>query len=327
MDVLIPENITGKALDDLSNHFTIEKQSYLWKEPEKLKEAIKNSRALLVRNQTIVDKKIVDSGGSLQIIGRAGVGYDNIDVEYASKKGIVVCYTPNANTISTAELAIGLLLSLVRKIPSGDKSTKAGNWNRIEHMGMELYEKTLGIVGFGKIGKAVAKRAYSFGMKVEAYDKYFNINEMNEIVTKVNTLYELLEHSDIITIHLPSNKDTNGLFNSKTFSHFKHGAYLINTSRGNVIVEDDLFEALSSGQIKGAALDVRADEPPSKSKLNELDNVLLTPHIGGFTQESQERVINSITKDIDLVLSNKPAINYINFPMPRTNKDSKEYFL
>lgn len=317
MDILIPENMTGKSIDELKGQFTIEKQNDLWKDTEKLAAAVKGANALLVRNQTKVDRRIIDSGDSLKIIGRAGVGYDNIDIEYASQKGIVVCYTPDGNTISTAELAIGLILSLARKIPSGDRSTKAGNWDRQGHFGVEIYGKTLGIVGFGKIGKSVAVRANSFGMNVIAYDKYYNGAGLEGIVKQAKTLEELLGQSDFISLHLPSTKDTIGLFNKETYDKIKPGAYLINTSRGNVIVEEDLIHALNSGQLKGAALDVRLKEPPEKSKLNEMDNVIFTPHIGGFTKESQDKVITSITRDIELVLKSQPAINYINFPMPK----------
>jgi len=317
LDILIPENITGKALDELKGQYTIEKQNELWKDPDKLAAAVKGAKALLIRNQSKVDKKIIDSGESLRIIGRAGVGYDNIDVEYASQKGIVVCYTPDGNTISTAELAIGLVLSLARRIPSGDRSTKSGNWDRQGHFGVELYGKTLGIVGFGKIGKTVAVRANSFGMKVMAYDKYYNGAGLESIVEQAKSLDELLGQSDFITVHLPSTKDTIGLFNKATYAKIKPGAYLINTSRGNVIVEEDLIQALESGQLNGVALDVRLKEPPEKSKLNEMDNVIFTPHIGGFTKESQDKVITSIARDIELVLKSQPAINYINFPEPK----------
>jgi len=322
LDILIPENITGKALDDLTNRYSIERHAELWQSPERLAKMIDDAKALLVRNQTKVDKTIIDQAGSLKIIGRAGVGYDNIDVDYASKKGIVVCYTPDGNTIATAELAIGLMLALARKITSGDKSTKAGNWDRQNHIGNELYNKTLGILGFGKIGNAVAVRANSFGMKVITYDKY-NMKD-TAISTAVKDIDELLIKSDIVTVHLPLNSDTNKVLNEKTFGLMKPGSILINTSRGGVIAEDDLVKALETGKIKGAALDVRLNEPPGKSRLNDFDNVILTPHVGGFTRESQERVLSSITKDIDLVLSNKPAINFINFSNPKISKNNND---
>lgn len=317
MDILIPENITGKALDDLTNIYSIERHIDLWKDAEKFAESASDAKAILIRNQTKIDKRIIDQACSLRIIGRAGVGYDNIDVEYASKKGIVVCYTPDGNTVSTAELTIGLILSLARKIPSGDKSTKAGNWDRLNHLGIELHGKTLGIVGFGKIGKAVAARANSFGMRILVNDKFPDGNNLTGISYEFNLLEELLGQSDIVTIHLPLNRETENLFNKKIFNLMKPGSLLVNTSRGDVIVENDLISALENGKIKGAALDVRAQEPPLKSKLEFFDNVILTPHVGGFTKESQDRVISSIAKDIDLVLSNKSAINYINFPFPK----------
>ena len=315
MDILITENISGKALSDLNKLYSIERHAELWKDTEKLTQLARNAKALLVRNQTKVDKRLIDSAGDLLIIGRAGVGCDNIDVEYASKKGIVICYTPNENTIAAAELAIGLMFALARKIPSGEKSTKEGNWDRMNHLGVELYNKTLGVVGFGKIGKAVATRAHSLGMEIITYDKY-EVNN-TDVSVAVDTLEELLCKSDIITAHLPLSDETKNIFNKKTFSLMKPGSLLINTSRGGIIAEDDLIFALETGKIKGAALDVRLKESPDKSKLNNFDNVILTPHVGGLTRESQERVVSTIAKDIDLVLSNKPAINFVNFSVPK----------
>lgn len=318
MDILISENITGKALDDLTTSYSIERYNELWKTPGKLIKKVRKAKALLVRNQTIVDKKIIENARDLLVIGRAGVGCDNIDIEYASKSGIVVCYTPDANTIATAELAIGLMIALARKIPSGDKSTKAGKWDRMNHLGNEIYNKTLGVVGFGKIGKTVAERAHALGMKIITYDKY-EINN-TDISIAADTFEELLSQSDIISVHLPLNDDTKNIFNNRTLSFMKPESLLINTSRGGIIDEDELISALESGKIKGAALDVRLKEPPVKSRLNEFDNVILTPHIGGFTKESQERVIGSVAKDIELVLSNKPAVNFINFSTPQNAK-------
>jgi len=315
LDILIPENIVGKALDELAARYSIERDVNLWQDSDKLLRLVKEAKAILVRNQTKIDRKIIDNAEKLRIVGRAGVGYDNIDVDFASEKGVVVCYTPDANTIATAELTIGLMLGLARKIPSGDRSTKSGNWDRVKYLGNEICNKTLGVIGFGKIGKAVALRAHSFGMKIITYDKYERKN--TDFSTAVKTLEELLGTSDIITVHLPLNDETKNILNKRTFHLMKSGGYLINTSRGGVILEDDLIFALETGKIKGAALDVRAIEPPIKSKLNNIDNVILTPHIGAFTVESQDRVVSSIAKDIDLVLSNKPAINFINFSIPK----------
>ncbi len=317
MDILITENITGKAIDDLTDSYSIVRHSDLWKDPERLMEMASDVKALLIRNQTKIDKTIIDSASSLRVIGRAGVGYDNIDVDYASKKGIVVCYTPDGNTISTAELTLGLMLALARKIPSGDKSTKAGNWDRLKHLGFELYNKTIGIIGFGRIGKAVAVRANSFGMKIIVYDKFINHDDSKLVNYEMKTFEELLMQSDIVSIHLPATSETKNLFNKKIFNIMKPGSFLINTSRGNIISEGDLIAELETGKLGGAALDVRETEPPLKSKLNDLENVILMPHVGGFTKESQGRVVSSIMNDIDLILRNKPAINFVNFPLPQ----------
>ena len=324
MDILIPENIRGKAIDDLNKYFNIQYDINLWKDPKILAESIKSAKAIIVRNQTKINEMILNNAEELKVIGRAGVGYDNIDVDFASKKGIVVCYTPDGNTISTAELTIGLILSLLRKIPSADKSTKQGNWDRFNHLGIELYGKTLGLVGYGKIGKAVAYRAKAFGIRILAYDINFSqddisISDNNVIMVQLN---ELLSQSDIVSIHLPLSRDTKSFFNEELFSVMKQGSILINTSRGEIISEHDLISAIKSGHIKGAALDVRTTEPPVKMELENFDNVVLTPHLGGLTEESQERVINSLARDVKLVLDGKSAVNYVNFPSQKLNRKS-----
>ncbi len=319
MDILISENISGTSIDNLRKYYDVQLEKDLWKDSGLLAERAKHAKALIVRNQTKVDKNILNSANELKVIGRAGVGYDNIDVDYASKKGIVVCYTPDGNTISTAELAIALILSLLRKIPSAVKSTKEGNWDRYNHTGNEIYGKTLGIVGYGKIGRALAERARVFGTKILAYDIYIprdDANIKNNVVKPVQ-LNELLSQSDIVSLHLPSTNETKNLFNKKLFGMMKKGSILINNSRGNLVVENDLVDAIKSGQLKGAALDVRTTEPPVISELEKFDNVLLTPHIGGLTEESQERVLNTLTKDISSVLNGKSAENYVNFPLPK----------
>lgn len=320
MDILITEDINGKALEGLKEKYSIEKNNDLWKDTEGLIEKVQDVKAIIVRNQTKVDKNVLENACSLKVIGRAGVGLDNIDIEYASEKGIVVCYTPDGNTIAVAELTIDLMLTLSRKIIHGDKSTKSGNWDRMGHLGVELYNKTLGIIGLGKIGRAVASRAQAFGMKVLVNDKYLDRSKCLEGLNyELKSLEDLLSLSDVVTIHLPLNKETRNLLNNKTLSLMKSGSLLINTARGSIVNENELVKALERGTIKGAALDVRENEPPVKSKLNDFDNVILTPHIGGLTFESQERVINSVACDIDLVLSGKPAINYVNFAAPKIN--------
>lgn len=316
MDILVSEDIKGKSIDALKERYEIGIFKELWKNPVELSEMIPGVSALIVRNQTKVNRIIIDSAESLKVIGRAGVGYDNIDVEYASQKGIVVCYTPDGNTISTAELTIGLMIALARKIPSGDKSTKAGKWDRFNHLGTELYNKKIGIVGFGKIGRTVAARVRSFGMEIMIYEKYANGNSTG-FGHELKSLEELLSVSDFVTIHLPLSKETKNLFDYNKLKLMKPGSFLINTARGEIICENDLIRALEEDVIKGAALDVQSKEPPSKSKLNDFDNVILTPHVGGLTVESQERVIDSLARDIDLVLRGEQALNYVNFPLPK----------
>jgi len=313
-DILISENIRGAAVDALASRFEVETLPDLWKDPAELLKRVADVRALIVRNQTQVNAEMFAAAKKLVVVGRAGVGLDNVDVDAATKAGVQIACTPDQNAISVAELAIGLMLSLARMIPAANEDTKAGNWNRQRFLGTELYGKTLGIVGAGKIGFLTARRAQAFGMKVLAYDPFVSPDSvlLADLNAKLVGLDELLSQSDVVSCHLPSTPATQGIFNAARFGMMKPTATFINTSRGEVVNETDLLEVLRAKKIGGAALDVRAKEPPQAGELEKLDNLILTPHTAALTAEAQHRVTDSICEDVALVLDGKPARNPVN---------------
>jgi D-3-phosphoglycerate dehydrogenase len=310
-DILIAESMLGADVDALSARFDVECLPELWKDPALLAEKVKDCRALIVRNQTKVTAALLAAAPNLLVVGRAGAGLDNVDVKYAQKEGIVVASTPDQNAISVAELAMGLMLSLARFIPAAHQDTIKGNWNRKKFVGMELYGKTLGILGAGRIGYLTARRAMAFGMKVLAYDPYLSPDNimLSELQAELVSLDELMARADVVSCHLPSTPQTTGMLNSACFAKMKPGAFFINTSRGKVVCEPDLAKALKDGTIAGAALDVRATEPPQAGELESLPNVILVPHIAAFTHEAQDRVTKAVCEDVARVLDGKPALN------------------
>ena len=318
-EIVISENIRGAAVDALRSRFDVFLDPNLWKSPEALAEKVKQARALIVRNQTPVTAALLAAAPDLLVIGRAGVGLDNVDVKAAAEAGIVISFTPDQNAISVAELAIGMMISLARFIPDADRDTKAGNWNRQKFTGIELYGKTLGIVGAGKIGFLTARRALALGMKILAYDPFLSPDNvlLSEIQAELVPLDNLLARADVVSCHLPATPQTKGLLNGDCFQKMKRGAFFLNTSRGNVVSEPDLLEALKSGIVAGAALDVRAKEPPTVGELESMPNVILMPHIGAFTREAQDRVTVAICEDVTRILEGKPAINPVAANMPR----------
>lgn len=318
--ILIAEDVTGSGIDRLKQKYQVESDWDLWKKIPQLKDALRDADALLVRNQTKVNADLLAQARLLKIIGRAGAGYDNIDVEAASQVGVVVCYSPEENAVSVAEHVFGLLLALARKIPGADRSVKNGGWERKKYHGFELMGKTLGILGLGKIGFRVALRAKAFGMRLLAHDAYLSSTSLHvtESGATLVAMDQLLAESDFLSVHLPLTLETRGLLNRQSFSKMKPTAFIINTSRGEVLVEKDLALALQQGQLAGAALDVREKEPPAAdSPLNGLDNVILTPHTAGLTYEAQEKVVEAIAEDVDRVLSGQPALRFVNFAVPK----------
>jgi D-3-phosphoglycerate dehydrogenase len=318
-DVLVTENIVGPAMEALKKSFQVAFDAELWKHPAPLADAVARARALIVRNQTQVTSELIARAGELQIIARAGVGLDNIDVEAASRSGIVVSFTPSQNSITVAELTVGLMLALARKLAAADRHVKGGGWDRLLFTGRELYGKTLGIVGFGRIGFLTARRAAAFGMDVMAYDPYLDPDALTvaEARPRIVGLDELLAAADFVTCHLPGNEQTRRMFSYDRFCQMRPSAMFINVARGEVVDEAGLLRALREGKIAGAALDVRAQEPPQKGPFDAMDNVILTPHIGGFTHEAQHRVVAAVCRDVAAVLGGGRAVNYANFPLPK----------
>jgi D-3-phosphoglycerate dehydrogenase / 2-oxoglutarate reductase len=320
MDILISEELDSPAIQRLAAKYKILRLSTLWKNPAELKTAIAGVRAIMVRNQTQLTAEILASAPQLLAIGRVGVGLDNIDVPAASKAGVVVIAPLDANAASVAELTMAFALALARKIPQADRSTKAGGWDRKGCTGIELDGKTFAICGFGRIGRRVAVLARAFGMKPMVFDPFVKQNSASLAETGsswVATLEEALAAADFITTHSPLTEETRRMFNARTFALMKRGAFFINTSRGGVVDETALLEALRSGQLGGAALDVREKEPPGeRTGLEQMDNVILAPHIGAFTTESQTRTFEAVAGDIDRILSGQPAINFVNMARP-----------
>lgn len=324
-EIVVSENITGPAMDELRKRFEVAFEPQLWRERERLLEAVCDARAIIVRNQTQVTAELLAAAGKLEIVGRAGAGLDNIDVGTATRQGIVVSYAPNENSLSVAELTLGLMLALARRIPAADRDTRAGGWNRARFTGFELSGKTLGIVGLGRIGRLVAERAKALGMTLVAYDPLVDAQSpaVRSLDVRLVELDELLATADCVSCHLPLVADTRGLFNYQRFAKMKPSAVFINASRGEVVDEAGLIRALEEERLAGTALDVRACEPPALDKLATMDQVILTPHIAAFTHEAQDRVVAAVCRDVTAVLSGKPAENHANFPRPQKSTPAR----
>jgi D-3-phosphoglycerate dehydrogenase len=319
-DILITENIIGEEMDKLRESCDAVFEPELWKDPEKLLAMIGEFRALIVRNQTQVTRELIAAATKLEVIGRAGVGMDNVDLSAASERGIVVAFTPEQNTNTVAELAIGLMLGLARMIPSGDADTKAGGWKRQKFTGIEILGKTLGVVGFGRIGASTAAKARALGLEIIAYDPFVDAESLRamELRARMTSLDEVLREADFVSCHLPATAETARLFDYEKFCLMKSSAFFINTSRGDVVDEDGLLRVLQERKIAGAALDVRAKEPPAPSPLAEMENVILMPHIGAFTHEGQRRVVTAVCRDVMAVLDGSEARHFANFNRPRS---------
>ncbi len=321
MDILITEDLDAPAIQELSKKFKVVRDAALWKDAAALKEKLSAASAIMVRNQTQLTADVLAAAGKLVAIGRVGVGLDNIDVSAATRLGIVVIAPLNANAVSVAELSIGLMLALARKIPQADRTTKAGAWDRKGCTGVELDGKTLAVCGFGRIGRLVALRARAFGMSVLTFDPFVLADSpaLAEIGCELcDTIEGALTGADFISVHLPLTDQTRHMFNTRAFAAIKRGAYFINTSRGGVVDERTLLLALQSGHLAGAALDVREIEPPqARSVLEELDNVILTPHVGSFTTEAQTRTFEAVCDDLHRVLHGEAAENFVNVARPK----------
>lgn len=270
--------------------------------------------ALLVRSATKVTEELLENMPSLKIIARAGVGVDNIDVNAATKRGIIVVNAPDGNTISTAEHTFAMMASLARHIPQAYESVKNLEWKRSKFVGTELFGKTLGIIGMGRIGTEIAKRAKAFSMNILVYDPFLTKERAQTLKIKSCTFDEVLQQSDFITVHTPLTPETKGLINEEAIKKTKKGVFFLNCARGGIIDEDALEKYIANGHIGGAALDVFVTEPPGEHPLFKYDNVIFTPHLGASTKEAQLNVAYQVAKEVRTFFEGLPVVNSINLP-------------
>jgi D-3-phosphoglycerate dehydrogenase len=270
--------------------------------PEELLAQIDQYDALVVRARTKATKEVIEKASKLKVIGRAGIGVDNIDVKAATAKKISVVNAPKSSTTSVAELAIGHMLAIARMIPKADKSMKEGKWDKKSFMGAELYGKTLGLIGLGRIGAETAKRAHAFGMKTIAYSPHAKPEDAHKAGVELCNLDRVLTESDFISIHTKKTPENQGMLGVAEFAKMKPKAYLVNCARGGIVDETALYNALKDKKIAGAALDVFSSEPPEKTPLATLDNIILTPHIGASTKEGQERAGVQVAEQVLMAL-------------------------
>ena len=313
--ILVSDPLSDEGLKILKDikEFQVDIKTDL--KPEELKSVIKDYDALLVRSATKVNKDLLDAAVKLKVVGRAGVGLDNVDLGAATQKGVIVMNTPGGNTVSTAEHALSLILSLSRNIPQANASMKKAEWKRSKFMGVELYAKTLGIIGFGRIGREVAKRALSFGMIVEAYDPFLSREVAESLGIKIVELKELFQAADYITMHTPMTEETKHMISAEQFKIMKKGVRIINCARGGIIDEQALIAAVKEGKVAGAALDVFEKEPlTADSELLKLDNIILTPHLGASTEEAQVNVAIEVAEIVRDALLGRGIRNAANYP-------------
>ena len=312
--VIVTDNISEEGIKKLREFAVVDIELELSKDD--LKERIADYDAIVIRSGTRLTAEIIEAGstGRLKVIGRAGVGLDNIAVETATDKGILVVNAPDANTISVAEHTIALLLSLSRKIPAANLSLKSGDWDRKEYKGVEVNGKVLCIIGLGRVGSEVAKRAKGLGMKIIAYDPFISVDKAKELGITLASLNKSIQAADFITIHTPLTKDTLNLISTKEFAMMKDGVRLINCARGGIVDEKALKDAIKGGKVAGAALDVFVHEPPlpEERDLLELAEVIVTPHLGAYTTEAQYAAGVEIADDLIAALQNKTVRNSVN---------------
>lgn len=313
--VLVTDPLSEYGLQKLTSAEDVEVIQKVGISEEELCQIIGEYDALLVRSQTKVTSAVLEAGRNLKVVGRAGVGVDNIDLEAATRLGIAVINAPDGNTITTSEHTFAMMMALARKIPQAYRSTVSGEWRRKDFVGVELRNKVLGIIGFGRIGSEVAKRARAFGMKIMAYDPFLTDERAEKENITNATIEEILQHADFITVHTPLNKETRHMISTPQFEMMKPGVRIINCARGGIIDEKALVEAIRSGKVAGAALDVFEEEPPSKDNpLLHMEEVIVTPHLGASTVEAQENVALDVSEEILHLLRNEPFKNAVNIP-------------
>lgn len=314
--VLVADPIAQRGIDELSNGGLLDVTVKLGLKPDELLAIIGEFHGLVVRSETKVTAKVLETATNLKVVGRAGVGTDNVDTDVATKRGIIVMNTPGGNTISTAEHAFSLMVSTARNIPQADASVKSGKWDRKTFVGVELYNKTLAILGMGRIGTEIARRALAFGMRVLAYDPYLSASRARSLqVELIESLDEIIPQADFITMHMPLTAETKNMLDTARLAKAKKGVRIINCARGGLIDELALVEALKTKHVAAAALDVFEVEPlPADSPLRGLPNLILTPHLGASTAEAQEGVGIEVAEQIRAALIQGEIRNAVNMP-------------
>jgi D-3-phosphoglycerate dehydrogenase len=314
--VLVAEKLADSGVDALREHFEVDVKTD-WS-PEELAEHIGEYDGLLIRSATQVTADLIARADKLKVVGRAGIGVDNVDVEAATKRGIVVANAPQSNIVAAAEHTMALMLSVARNVPRAHASLTSGKWERSKLSGAELYEKTLGVLGFGRIGQLVAARARGFQMRVIAYDPFVSEDRFRELgVERADSPDDVFAAADFLTVHLPKTEETHGFLNAEAFAKCKDGVVVLNVARGELLVDEDLKDALDSGKVGGAGLDVFQEEPITEHALFSYPNVVVTPHLGASTTEAQDRagvqtaeqVVAALTGGVVSTAVNIPAIS------------------
>ena len=311
--ILVADSIAQEGVDRLAQRHDVEVRTGL--SEDELVEAVADLDALIVRSQTQVGERVIDAASRLSVIGRAGVGIDNIDVAAATRRGIVVVNAPLANTLSAAEYAFALMLAVARNIPQAQASLKGGAWERSRFLGVELAGRTLGIVGLGRIGTEVARRGRAFDMRVVAFDPFVSPDRASALGVELLPLDSLLAQADFITLHTALHDETRGMFAAAEFERIKPTAYIINTARGALIDEQALYEAVEAGQLAGAAIDVYSEEPAVGNILTTSDRIITTPHLAASTAEAQDRAALEVAAQVLDVLDGRPARFAVNAPL------------
>lgn len=314
MKVMVSDNLGDVGLQMLEAEPGIEVDVRTGLAPEEIKAIIGDYDALVIRSATKVTDDLLESASRLKVVGRAGIGLDNVDIDAATKRGIVVMNTPLGNVVTTAEHAIAMMMALTRNIPVGTGTLRQGKWEKKTLQGREVFGKTLGVVGFGKIGSIVADRARGLKMEVIIFDPFVSPERIEKAGYRSVSLGALYRQADYITLHVPKLRETRNLINSRAFEQMKDGVMLINCSRGGIVNETDLCEAMKAGKVAGAALDVFETEPPENSPLFEFDRFICTPHLGASTAEAQVNVASAIVGQIIEFLKTGTIVNAVNAP-------------
>jgi D-3-phosphoglycerate dehydrogenase / 2-oxoglutarate reductase len=308
--VLIAEPLADAGIELLRAHFDVDAHDAL--DRAELLARVADADALVVRSATQVDGEVLEAGRDLKVVGRAGIGLDNVDVNAATRLGVMVVNAPQSNVISAAEHTVALILAQARNIPRADAALREGRWERSRFQGAELYGKTLGIVGLGRVGALVAQRLNAFGMRVIAYDPYVSRDRAAQMGVELASLVDVLTRADVVTVHLPKTPETTGLIGERELAAMRPGARLVNTARGGLVDETALAKAVESGHLGGAALDVFNEEPTTQSPLFDLDRVVVTPHLGASTAEAQDKAGVAIAEQLILALTGQFVPNAVN---------------